>query len=70
VSGEGVWAFKLPTKSIPNASPQISDSDTNAFMLFVYHPPRRLVQPNATVTVKLYIGKRSAYVTVLPMSCP
>ena len=34
-------------------------------MLFLYHPRRRLVQPNEEVTVKLYSGMRSAYVTVL-----
>src|SRR5204863_7795126 len=68
MSAEGVWAFKLPTKIIPNARVQMSDSDTNDFMLFVYHSPRRLVQRNKAVTVKLYRGRRSAYVTVLPTS--
>jgi hypothetical protein len=53
VSAEGVWALKLATKVIPSASAQSSDSDTNAFMLFLYHRRRRLVQRNATVTVAL-----------------
>jgi hypothetical protein len=53
VSAEGVWAFKLPAKIIPNASAQISDFDKNAFMFFLYHRRRRLVQLNEAVTVKL-----------------
>jgi hypothetical protein len=52
VSAEGVCAFKLLTKVTPSASAQISHFGTSAFMLFVYHRLRRLVQPNAMVTVK------------------
>ncbi len=67
MSGDGVWAFKLVTKVIPSASAQISNSDASAFILFVYHPQRRLVQPNATVTVKLY---RADAASLIHLRCP
>ena len=35
-------------------------------MHFLYHPRRRLVQLIEEVPVKLYRGRRSAYVKVLP----
>jgi len=62
VSADGVWAFKLPTTAIPNSTAQMSDSDTNAFILFVYHSRRRLVQLNERVTVKLSERARVSHV--------
>src|SRR5690349_15470469 len=50
---------------ITTASAQITDSDTNAFIFFVYHPRPRLVQRNEARTVKLYRKTPSAYVSMI-----
>src|SRR5262249_19484258 len=57
----GVWAFE-PTAAIPKPAEQISDSGTDAFILFVYHSRRRLVQLNERVTVKLPKRARVSHV--------
>ena len=68
--------FGVAVQKVDVDSPQlptlfgISDFHTNAFMFFVYHLRRRLVQLNEAVTVKLYRERRSAYITSLSTPLP